>query len=52
MFWDWGFDSCASGCATVVCCCEHDNVLSGSIKGCEFADHQNDYHLFKKDFAP
>jgi hypothetical protein len=32
--------------------CEHDNELSGSIKGGEFLDQLSDYKVFKKDYAP
>jgi hypothetical protein len=32
-----------------VCLCEHGNESLGSIKGREFLNHMNDYHLFEED---
>jgi len=36
-------DSCGSRQGPVAGCCEHDNELSGSIKGGEFLDKLSDY---------
>jgi hypothetical protein len=31
--------------------CEHDNEISGSIKGREFLDRMNDCQFLKNDYA-
>jgi hypothetical protein len=44
--------SAGCGKGVVAGCCEHSNETSGSVKGEEYFDQQNDCQLVTKDCAP
>jgi hypothetical protein len=45
-------EPCGSGQGLVACCCDHGNVVSGSIKHTEFIEFLRNYEVIKNNSTP